>query len=387
VLTPAIFQQRQDDRFADNEFLRITESSFRALAADMVATFVPLAEANVPAYDPTRFYAQEYLVTFDDLYYRAKVQGFLPAPTPGVETAEWKPDRKPLPSTLPYREITAQQGRDFGRDGLLAPSTLYRFTQRVDASTGDPLDDVLVVALSRHRVAGADAYTIGINPQSREEYLLPVSYELATDTTAPRAAGPSGPVDSFTKAEVAALLAGKLNTQAFTDLLGAAPAALDSIHELAAELLANEAGAAALLLTQQQQGQQIKDLQAASGPDLSSYYTKQQADARYAPARSPFLVLPFAANVNLDFSRSQQRLSLTNNIGFGPAVNKAEGAALELHLYNGAASDVTLSFPSAWTFLGPRPNVLATGSKAVLTLACAWGSAEGDITAGYAAEL
>jgi hypothetical protein len=212
MLAPDTFIQRQDDRFADNEFFKIKEGTFRDFAADMVATFVPLAEANVPAYDPKRFYAEEYLVTFNGLYYKAKVQGFLPAPTPGQETAEWKPDLKPLPPTLPYREITAQQGRDFGSDGLLVPSTLYRFTDRVDAA-GDALDDVLLVAVSRHNVAGADAYAVGIDPQTREEYLLPVSYELATDTTSPRTGGGGGPVDVYTKAESDTLLATKGSAQ------------------------------------------------------------------------------------------------------------------------------------------------------------------------------
>jgi hypothetical protein len=212
VLSIEQFQQRQDDRFADNEFLRIVEKSFRDLSADMVDTFVPLAEANVPAYDPKRFYAEEYLVTFNDLYYRAKIQGFLPAPTPGQETAEWKPDLKPLPALLPYREITAQQGRDMGSAGLLVPSTLYRFNGRVDAG-GDALDDVLVVAVSRHNVNGADAYAIGLDPQTREEYLLPVSYALATDTTAPRAAGAGGAVDAYTRDEADALLAAKGSEQ------------------------------------------------------------------------------------------------------------------------------------------------------------------------------
>lgn len=212
MLTPATFQQRQDERFADNEFENITEGSFRALAADMLATFVPLAEANVPAYDPKRFYAEQYLVTFEGLYYRAKIQGFLLAPTPGQETAEWKPDLKPLPPTLPYREMSVQQAQDWSSDGLLVPSTLYRLTQRVDAD-GAALDDVLVVALSRRHVNEADAYAIGVDPQTRQEYLLPVSYDLATDTTAARAAGGGGAGDAYTKSETNALLAAKGSAQ------------------------------------------------------------------------------------------------------------------------------------------------------------------------------
>ena len=211
MLTPEQFKDRNDERFANQAFQRINEKTYRDQGDDMLDTFVPLAEANVPAYDPTRFYAEEYLVTFDGFYYRAKVQGFLPAPTPGQETDEWKPDFKPLPALLPYREMSVQQGQDFASDGLLEPSKLYRLTGRVDAD-GEALADVLVVALSRHTVAGADAYTIGIDPQTREEQLLAVSYELATDTTAPRSGGGGG-AGGYTKAEADALLAAKGSAQ------------------------------------------------------------------------------------------------------------------------------------------------------------------------------
>jgi hypothetical protein len=204
VLTPAQLKQRTDDRFPDNDFLFITPKSFRDQGDDMLATFVPLAEANVPAYDPTRFYAEEYLVTFDGLYYRAKVQGFLPAPTPGQETAEWLPDLKPLPATVPYRELTVLQAQDWASDGLLVPSTLYRLQGRVTA-TGDPLADVLVVAVSRHHLSEADAYTVSLDAQTRQEQVLPVSYSLATDTTGARAAGGGGTSYSDEQARAAPL--------------------------------------------------------------------------------------------------------------------------------------------------------------------------------------
>jgi hypothetical protein len=207
-VTPENFQITSNQRFADNELLRIRPAHFRAFADDIRATFVPLTAPNVPAYDPNYFYPVDYLVVFERLYYRTKQEGFLPEPTPGQETAAWKPDLKPLSLVLPYREMSAQQGRDLGRDGLLEPSTLYRLSGRVDASTGEALDDVLVVALSRHKVNEADAYAIGLDPQTREEYLLPVSYELATDTTAPRAAGGGGGA-GYTKDETDTLLATK----------------------------------------------------------------------------------------------------------------------------------------------------------------------------------
>jgi hypothetical protein len=199
MLAPATFKQRTDDRFPDNDFLFITPKSFRDQCDDMLATFVPLAEANVPAYDPTRFYAEQYLVTFDGLYYRAKVQGFLPAPTPGQETAEWLPDLKPLPATVPYRELTVLQAQDWASDGLLVPSTLYRLQGRVTA-TGDPLADVLVVAVSRHHLSEADAYTVSLDAQTRQEQVLPVSYSLATDTTGARAGGGTSYTDAQARA-------------------------------------------------------------------------------------------------------------------------------------------------------------------------------------------
>jgi hypothetical protein len=186
--------------------MKIRPAHFRAFAEDIRATFVPQVAPNVPEYDPNFFYPAGYLVVFAGRYYRSQQAGVLPEPTPGQETAEWTPALLPLSPVLPYRELSVQQGQDFGSDGLLEPSKLYRLTGRVEASTGDALADVLVVAVSRHSVAGADAYTIGIDPQTREEFVLPVAYELATDTTAPRAGGGG---DAYTKAEADTLLATK----------------------------------------------------------------------------------------------------------------------------------------------------------------------------------
>jgi hypothetical protein len=207
-VTPETFQIASNQRFADNELMKIRPAYFRAFAADIRATFVPQVAANVPEYDPNFFYFKEYLVTFNDLFYRTKQEGFLPAPTPGQETAEWKPTLLPLSPVLPYDELPVLQGQVLGQRGQLEPSKLYRFQGRVDAA-GDALDDVLVVAVSRYKVSEADAYTLGLDPHTQAERLLPVSYDLATDTTAPRAAGPGGAVDAYTKAEADTLLAAK----------------------------------------------------------------------------------------------------------------------------------------------------------------------------------
>jgi hypothetical protein len=203
-VTPEDFQITSNQRFADNELMRIRPAHFRAFADDIRATFVAQVAPNVPEYDPNYFYPADYLVVFAGQFFRTKLEGFLPEPTPGQETDAWLPALMPLSPMLPYREMSVQQGQDFASDGLLEPSVLYRFTGRLDAD-GITLDDVLVEAVSRHSVAGADAYAIGIDPQTREEYLLAVSYELATDTTSPRAAG-------YTKEEAAALF-GTLTTQ------------------------------------------------------------------------------------------------------------------------------------------------------------------------------
>jgi hypothetical protein len=71
-----------------------------------------------------------------------------------------------------------------------------------------------------------------------------------------------GPVDVYTKAETNTLLAGKASRQDIADLIGAAPAALDTLAELAAQQQADEKGTAAILATQQQHTQQIAALQA-----------------------------------------------------------------------------------------------------------------------------
>jgi hypothetical protein len=370
-VTTETFQLTSNQRFADNELMKIRPAHFRAFAADIRATFVAQVAPNVPEYDPNYFYPAAYLIVFAGLFYRTKVEGFLPAPTPGQESAEWTPALMPLSPVLPYRELSVQQGQDFGSDGLLEPSKLYRFTGRVDAD-GAALDDVLVVAVSRHHVAGADAYTIGLDLQTREEQLAAVSYELATDTTSPRTGGGGGVGDAYTKTEADTLLAGKASKQ-----------------ELAAELEASAATAANLLATQQQQGQQIRDLQAADGPDLSTYYTKGQSDARYQllSSAADYAALGFVFNTVLDLAgKPAQLLTLTGNVNF-TTTNRAPGRQLRLFLYNAASSDVTLSFASAWAFLGPRPSVLAAGKRAVLTLECATGSMEADVFAGYAAEL
>jgi len=106
-----------------------------------------------------------------------------------------------------------------------------------------------------------------------------------------------------------------------------------------------------------------------------------------APTEEVYTNIAFTPNLSLDMAASAQLLSLPNNISFTAAVNKARGRKVRVFLYNTASTAVTLSFPSDWRFIGPRPGVLAAGMQAVLTLESPRGGAETDILAGYASEL
>jgi hypothetical protein len=507
VLSKQEFRDKWGGKFADNTIQNVDEAMLREFRQDIADTFADvgaISSPTAPDYDAGAIYPKGAVVLFglpNKLFYQAKLPGLLPAPTPGVETPEWLPVAKPLSPLLPYREMSAQQGRDFASDGLLEPSMLYRFTERVDATTGNPLDDVLVAAVSRHSVAGADAYAIGIDPQTREEYLLAVSYELATDTTSPRTGGGAS---GYTEAQVDALLAAKgsaqvqaQHTQQLATIAvssspvygfleaGGAPVGYTSIDQAVADPAAKISytfNAPVLLLTASNPATGTgwayataalgRTLQLADnveltlpGSDVGSltfqdFYIESAPGARSGkvrlltrapdttpaaqlprlsgfcgkplefvnggsallsgnyvsligtgtafvlepfhadnvattikvvkvsgsstPAPETYQVLAFTPNVALDFSYRAQILGLSNNVGFGAAVNKGQGAQLRLFLYNAAGTDIALTFPSAWVFLGTRPSVLLAGKRAVLVLECATGSTEADVFAGYA---
>jgi hypothetical protein len=97
----------------------------------------------------------------------------------------------------------------------------------------------------------------------------------------------------------------------------------------------------------------------------------------------PYTTLEFQPAPTLDMSLAAQLLTLTNNVGFAATTNRAQGRMVRVFLFNNTAAAVTLTFPTAWAFLGVRPTTLAAGKKGVLTLECVYGTAEGDIVAGY----
>jgi hypothetical protein len=101
-------------------------------------------------------------------------------------------------------------------------------------------------------------------------------------------------------------------------------------------------------------------------------------------ASEAYLTLGFNSTLALDFAHPAQILAVSNGVSFTAALGKVQGAQLRLFLYNTAGFDVWLAFPSAWVFLGPRPQVLGAGKRALLTLECATGATEADVFAGYA---
>ncbi len=197
-LTPAQFSDKWIPLLANNVFQLIDGTRLGQFITDITDSFADAAALRaptVPDYDAAEVYAVGNLVLagLPKRFYRAKVPGLLPAPTPGQETTEWLPVDEPLSPLLPYRELPVGQAQQLGSSGKLEPGTLYRLTGR-QAASGQALDDVLALAVTRHQLASDAAYEVGLDAQ-QQEYLLPVSYELATDATSARAA-----VDAYTKA-------------------------------------------------------------------------------------------------------------------------------------------------------------------------------------------
>ncbi len=210
-LTPAQFSTKWIPLLANNVFQEIDGPRLGELITDIKDSFADAAALRVPTapdYDPDTVYAQGNLVLYGQpkRWFEARVAGLLPAPVPGQETTEWQPIAPPLSPLLPYREMSVGQAQDYASEGSLQPGTLYRLSGRVD-DNGSALDDVLAVAMSRHYLAGADAYVAGTDAQTREEYLHPVSYDLATDATSARTGGGGG---GFTEAQVQDIAAQQL---------------------------------------------------------------------------------------------------------------------------------------------------------------------------------
>ncbi|MDO7888204.1 hypothetical protein [Hymenobacter cheonanensis] len=105
-----------------------------------------------------------------------------------------------------------------------------------------------------------------------------------------------------------------------------------------------------------------------------------------APALDTYLSLAYAASLTLDFTAAPaQLLQASGNLTITATAGRLQGRNLRLHLANTSSTAITLSFP-AWDWRGAVPTALAAGKRATLSLECAWGAAEMDIIAGYAAQ-
>jgi hypothetical protein len=228
---------------------------------------------------------------------------------------------------------------------------------------------VLVGAVSRYHVAEAAAYAVGLDPQTQQEYLLPISYELATDTTSPRMGGPGGVVDAYTKDEADALLATKASTQDVAAIVGAAPAALDTLAEIADQLAGDEVGAAAMLARLQQHSLQLATLGVQASPvmaylesgEVAGYATLDEALADTRPKTFMRFNVAF-----LTLTKSNNPL----NPGWAAYV---DGAGATLLLGAGVVLSIpgsslgTLLFKNFFIFQAPgtrggRVKLLATGN-------------------------
>lgn len=112
------------------------------------------------------------------------------------------------------------------------------------------------------------------------------------------------------------------------------------------------------------------------------YAAKAVVANRYENQHS---TLTYSATTNLDFATTSLRtLTLTNNVTFTTS-NLAAGRSMVIRILPGAASR-TFTFPAGWVFLGsPAPSFVEAGKTAVLSLT-AFGSADTDVVASYAAQ-
>ena len=130
-------------------------------------------------------------------------------------------------------------------------------------------------------------------------------------------------------------------------------------------------------------------------PGLSTDYWKPAADPGVpggnggggAGTVESYLTLSPAPALTLDFAASSaQLLKLGGALSITATASRRQGQQLRLHLANVTASAVALSWPAAWHWRGIVPTALAAGKQATLSLECAWGNAESDIIAGFAAQ-
>lgn len=82
-------------------------------------------------------------------------------------------------------------------------------------------------------------------------------------------------------------------------------------------------------------------------------------------------------------SNGFRRLTLTDDAVFS-TLNRADGRAVSIRIFNDSSNPVALSFP-AWTFVPTTPTELDVGKYAILTLT-AFGVDDEDIMATFVAQ-
>lgn len=103
-----------------------------------------------------------------------------------------------------------------------------------------------------------------------------------------------------------------------------------------------------------------------------------------ASTMDTFSVLPYAASIAVDFNTESVRaLAATGPVAYGASLNVALLKTKRHYITNTTGTDQPLSFPADWKFAPSRPNMLAAGKEAILTLECL-GTTDATIKAAYA---
>lgn len=125
--------------------------------------------------------------------------------------------------------------------------------------------------------------------------------------------------------------------------------------------------------------------------DPHTQYVKKDGDTMTGALEMPDLRLITAGNLSSDsieINFSQGHAYMTRWVGGNVAFTSTgflNGVTRTIRLANAGASR-TLTFPSAWRFVGPKPTAIGAGNHAVLTVTCFAGT-EDSVIAAYAEEI
>lgn len=132
--------------------------------------------------------------------------------------------------------------------------------------------------------------------------------------------------------------------------------------------------------------QDVSDLETEVAGKVS-----KDGDTMTGALEMPDLRLITAGNLSSDsieINFSQGHAYMTRWVGGNVAFTSTgflNGVTRTIRLANAGASR-TLTFPSAWRFVGPKPTAIGAGNHAVLTVTCFAGT-EDSVIAAYAEEI